>query len=79
MKPNKPCVWAVKWASRNRMNGVQEHLTRKDCVPILFRTKREAIKWIDSNYAYLRARPDLRSEPFGWRRPKAVKVKIEIV
>ena len=44
----------------------------------LFRTRREAREAIEEKYGYLRNRPDLKKPPFGWRMPKAVRVKANI-
>ncbi len=76
----KPVIrWGVLWHSKNRLDGVTEHLMCQEFVPVLFRTRRAARAWITSNSGYIAHRTDLRSEPFGWRLPKAVRVKVEIV
>lgn len=42
----------------------------------VYRTRREARAWIEEHFGYLRHRPDLRAEPFGWRMPRAVRVTV---
>jgi hypothetical protein len=43
----------------------------------LFSTRLEARYYINLKYGYLRDRPDLKQEPFGWMMPRAIKVRIE--
>jgi hypothetical protein len=69
--------WGVLWHERNRLDGYQEHLVHVGCLPVLFRTRREAREWIERTFSYIKHRPDLRGEPHGWRLPMAVRVKIE--
>ena len=79
MEVGKPCqVWGVLWRSRNKLDGAREHLVRRDCVPALFRTRREAREFIDREYGYIRKRQDLRAEPHGWKVPVAVKVTVTV-
>jgi len=70
--------WAALWRSRNELDGVTEHLIHRDCVPVLFRTRRQTREFIQKEYGYIRTRKDLRQEPFGWRVPRAVKVCVTI-
>ena len=70
--------WGVLWRSKNRRMGRDEYLKFSDCRPLLFYTRREARQWIETNYGYIRIRPDLRTEPHGWRMPKAVRVLVTI-
>lgn len=72
-------AWGVLWKSKNKLNGVSQHICRDDnCVPALFNTRKEARKFIDLHYGYIRTRIDLQHEPHGWRIPKAVKVKVDV-
>ena len=48
----------------------------KDCLPLLFVTRKECRAYIDSNYGYIRDQYDLQNPPHNWRMPKAVKVKV---
>lgn len=69
--------WAVKHRSENKLDGVTEHWEWDyERGPVLFHTRREARKFIESKYGYIRIRPDLRAEPHGWRLPRAVKVAV---
>ena len=69
--------WAVKWRSRNRINGENSHLI---CDPIgivkLFKTRLEARAYAQLKYGYIKLRPDLQREPHGWRFPTAVTVEV---
>ena len=69
-------IWGIRWHSKNRSDGVSEHLMYKGCLPLLFTTRREARAYIQKWYGYIKERDDLRREPHGWRLPTAVKVSI---
>ena len=73
-------AWAVEWHNRNQVDGDQRNLVWfHDPGPFdyrLFRTRAECRAWIDRHMGYLRERPDLRREPFGWRIPRAVRVEV---
>jgi hypothetical protein len=70
-------LWSASWHSKNKLDGITEHLLYEDCLPVLFRTQREANEWIRQKYGYIAKRKDLRAEPHGWRMPKPVQVTIE--
>ena len=69
-------LWGLLWRSKNKLNGITEHLIYRNCVPLIFRTRKQAREWADTHYGYIRNRPDLRREPHGWRLPKPVKIEI---
>lgn len=69
--------WGGLWRSENKMDGEKTHLLLHDCLPVLFRTRREARAFIKERYGYIRKRPDLRAEPFGWKMPIPVRVTVE--
>ena len=71
-------MWGVMWYSRNKRDGVSEHLICQECVPVLFATRRLARQWILRNYGYIKLRKDLKAEPHGWRMPVPVKVKVSV-
>lgn len=73
-------AWAAEWYSRNSLDGETRHLLGKvgTGVVALFRSRREAREWINLHYGYIRHRHDLRSEPHGWRVPRAVRVRIKV-
>lgn len=73
----KVMIWAAMWRANNRRNGLTEFLIRRNCLPKLFKTRREARVWIEKNYGYLKEREDLRAEPLGWLLPRPVKVRVE--
>ena len=75
-KPKVRLAWAAEWHSRNLLDGDQRYLIGVPVPPYvkLFRTRRECQKWIETNYGYIRNRPDLRAEPYGWRMPRPVRV-----
>ena len=62
-------VWGAVWF---------DTLLNKDGVPALFMTRREARLWINENYGYIKHRRDLRSKPYSWRLPRAVRVTVKI-
>ena len=76
---NKPDLWAGQWYSRCKLDGVTTYILYENCLPVLFRTRRECRAYIDKRYGYIRDRADLRAEPHGWRLPRAIKVRVEEV
>lgn len=72
-KPKTPTRWAVKCHSRN-----ESRFMWREYRPILFWTRKEARKWIEENYGYIRMRMDLCSAPHHWRMPRAVPVTVTI-
>lgn len=70
-------LWAIQFRSRNQLDGVRAYIVNHDCLPRLFTTRRGAEEAIAANGAYWR-RPDLRAEPHGWLRPKAVRVVLAL-
>ena len=71
-------AWGALWYSRNKLDGVAEHLLGVGGVPILFRSRLGARGWIEDHYGYVRTRADLRREPHGWRLPRAVRVEVRV-
>jgi hypothetical protein len=71
-------LWGALFRSKNKLDGYNEYLIYKysECVPALFKTRREAIEYINKRYDYLRSRKDMRQEPHGWMIPQPVKVFI---
>lgn len=74
-------AWAVGWRHVNQIDGDQRYLMWDHELgqPFhydLFRTRRECRAYIERHHGYLRTRPDLRAEPFGWRMPQAVRVTV---
>jgi len=69
-------IWAAEWHSKNRLDGERRHIIYDNCLPALFRTRRECREFIKDTYGYIAERPDLQIEPHGWRVPHAIKVKI---
>lgn len=41
----------------------------------MFRTRKEALAAIQTNYGYIAQRPDLHAAPHGWLMPLAVRIK----
>ena len=74
--------WGLLFRSNNKLDGYKEHLIRHwrsaetlcNCDPVLFKTRQQARDSRDQEYGYLRNRPDLKTEPHGWRMPLVVKV-----
>ena len=80
--------WAVKWRSKNRLDGVTEYLVGdgdfhkpahlSGYYIAVFRTRELARNWVSKNFGYITHRPDLRREPHGWTTPQIVKVKVSV-
>jgi len=70
--------WAVKFRSKNKLDGYREYFVFKNGYPVLFFSRKEAIKFIKEEYGYLKTRKDLRKEPFGWRIPKAIRITVTL-
>jgi hypothetical protein len=83
--------WAIQWRSENKLDGKREFFMGRytsrmvpipeefaGCPIVLFETRRQAQKFIDDNYGYIREREDLRTEPHGWKMPIPVRVKVTI-
>ncbi len=70
--------WAVMWRSENRLDGKRQNLVHnRNRVPVLFATRREAREFINSEYEYIKKRPDLMAEPHGWKMPIPIRVPVE--
>lgn len=75
-------AWAVLFRSENRLDGYREHLLGAHdhpCRTKLFDSRREARNFIAERFAFIKTRRDLRTEPFGWKRPIAVRVAIQVI
>jgi hypothetical protein len=76
-----PTPWGVLWRSDSALDGKVERLLGDTSHPsrrVLFETRHEARAYIENKYGYLRTRPDLRREPFGWRMPIPVRVTVTV-
>ena len=69
-------LWAAQWHSKNKLDGERQYLVHQDCLPVLFRTRRECREFIREKYGYISERSDLQEEPHGWRMPQPVKVSV---
>jgi hypothetical protein len=69
-------LWGAMWRSENKLDGKNRHLISRDLLPVLFLTRKEARKFIKSEYGYIKTRKDLRVEPHGWRLPVPIRVKV---
>ena len=70
--------WGALWYSKNILDGITKHIIYENCLPALFRTKKEAMQFIKQKYGYIATRKDLREEPHGWRMPKPIRIKISL-
>jgi hypothetical protein len=68
-----PIRWGAQWRTREFT-----HLMCQERIPVLFRTRADARKWIENNFGYIRTREDLKIAPHWWKMPIAVKVRVEI-
>ena len=71
-----PNLWAAEWHSVNCLDGERRHIMNENCLPVLFRTRKQCREWIEKRYSYIKERTDLRDEPHGWRYPQPIKVKL---
>lgn len=69
--------WSLMWHSKNALDGEKRHLIYENRLPVIFRTRQEARAYAEERYGYIKNRPDLRSEPHGWRFPQPIRVRVE--
>jgi len=74
----KYLYWSVLWHSKNCLDGIKEYIVQENQLPVLFHTKREAKEYIKRRFGYIATRKDLRTEPHGWRMPKAIGIILMI-
>lgn len=74
-------AWAIFMRSKNRLDGYREWFDGVSDHPThtrLFESRREAREYVAEHIGYVKAHPDLRAEPHGWKPPKVVRVGITI-
>jgi hypothetical protein len=69
--------WAAQWHSVNRLDGDRTHIIHVNLYPAFFQTRQEARDFIETNFGYIRDRPDLQAEPHGWKMPKPILVVVQ--
>lgn len=69
-------LWGALWRSENFLDGKTQHILYENLYPKLFRRRQDCREWIKEQYGYIADRPDLQSEPHGWRMPIPVKVEV---
>ena len=62
--------WALKWREESLLDGKYEYLFGD------FKTRAAARQHREKKFGYIRRRPDLRKEPFGWKFPAVVRVRV---
>lgn len=83
--------WAIRWRENSRLDGKREWLMGRfngDANPVparlsgyttmVFATRAEARAYIKDRYGYIARRSDLRTEPYGWKMPVAVRIKVSV-
>jgi len=70
MKPQIKHCWGLKWRSKNKLSGLNEYVTG------VYPTRSIARREREMRFGYIRTRPDLQSEPHGWKVPAVVRLKI---
>lgn len=70
--------WGLLWRSENSIDGKNQHLMWHGGRPLFFDTRREARNYRTERYGYILSRPDLQTEPHGWRFPLVVKAKLTL-
>ena len=88
MKKCTQTGWAVKWRSKNRLDGKREHFSGDWKLdkptqfsayhPCFFKTREAARAWVRERYGYIAKRRDLWREPHGWKMPLIVRAKVEM-
>lgn len=68
--------WGVLFVYKNKIDGAKKYIDFENYAPVFFFTKQEAIQYIKMKYGYIAKRKDLRQEPYKWRMPKPIKLKI---
>lgn len=76
LREHSTILWGLLWHGENKRDGVTEHFIRHDCLPVLFKTKRQAREYALKCYGYIKTRKDLRVEPHGWRLPRPIRVRV---
>lgn len=74
--------WAILWRSKNSLDGERALLLgtpQHACRTLLFDNRSGARAHIANECGYnIKGRPDLRRQPFGWRMPVPVRVRISV-
>ena len=83
--------WAILFRSESRLDGKREYLGGRfdGRVPgapphlagyatMVFQTREDAREHVRKHHGYIARRPDLRAEPFGWKVPLIVKVRVTV-
>lgn len=72
--------WAVKFRSKNKLDGNTEFyvFNQEHNCHDLFCTRKDAVKFIEERYSYIRTSKDLQQEPHGWKMPIPVRVTVTI-
>ena len=69
-------LWGALWREKNSRDGKSEELICANGFPVMFKTRDESRQYIDEKYGYLKSRPDLKSEPHGWKLPIPIRVSV---
>ncbi len=75
-------AWGLLWQQDNQLDGHREFLIGDADTParrLLFSSRKAARAACEARYGYISQRADLRAEPHGWKMPKVVRVRIELV
>lgn len=75
MKVDKRERWAILWRSGKRNKST--HLINVDCDVLLFNTRKEARKFNEENFGYIKGRSDLKGSPHFWKFPSVVRVQVK--
>jgi hypothetical protein len=71
--------WAILWQSSTNLMGIDAISCGTSQTNIMiFHTRHEARKEIWIRFGYIKDRPDLKSEPHGWKMPKPVRIKLTV-
>lgn len=70
-------LWALEWVDRSP-EDYTKHFIYHDCLPCLFRRRKDAREYAKKEYGYIKHRLDLRRAPHFWRMPRPVKVMVKL-
>ena len=86
--------WAIEWRSDSALDGKRRCILGighfgapltplPDCYgayhTMVFRSRAKAREFIRRRYGYIAERPDLRREPHGWKMPRPVRVRVDVI
>ena len=79
MTDYKGARWAVVWRSKNKLDGKREHfMFDGEGNVCIYKTRKQAREVMEMQWGYIKTRPDLQREPFGWKAPTVRRVTVTV-